>query len=546
MFGTLAPPSCKAGLPVVRTHRSYYCGTCQSLGAHFGHARRALLSHDAVFMAILVDALQEQAAPPSQCRCPMMPVAIRPTVAPTSVAMRYAAAMQMLLADQWLADRAVDGSRAAAVARPLVSRRPARVATAVLVELGVDLDALRDFELRQAAVEAEGRPHPLVAASPTAAVLAAVFETSTTLPGTNPRGRSPEARAELARLGAAVGTTIYLLDALEDLHDDARSGDFNACTDDDGDPCPQRIAAACRGLEESIAEAEAALGRIPLVRHRALLQAIVVGRLGARARRAIATARSQLESEARDALALWRTLPGSRRAMVRAMTALAFLWAWASSRLTMASGTGGTETDTETDTDTDGVSSTDTGTGTGGTSDGTSTGGDPTTGGSETDPPPDLDHDPWCDPCRPCTDATHDVLSGCGRECGSCFGACEGCGSQCSTCTKDCGNFCDGCGSCGNDCTNDCCGSGNALTGCCNGCGDGCRSCGDCGGACNGCGKDCGGCGKGCGDCGNACNGCGKGCGDCGGSCNGCGNSCDGCGQGCGQGCGGGGGACCH
>ena len=329
MFGTLAPPSCKAALPVVRTHRSYYCGTCQSLGTHFGQARRALLSHDAVFMAVLVDALQEHAAPPSRCRCPMMPVAIRPTVAPTSVAMRYAAAMQMLLADQWLADRAVDGSRAAAMARPLISRGPARTATSVLTELGVDLDALGDFELRQASVEATGRPHPVVAASPTAAVLAAVFETIAALPGTDRRIRGSDARAELARLGAAVGTTIYLLDALEDLHDDARSGDFNACTDEDGDPSPSRIAAACEHLERALEETERALQRLPLVRHRALLHAILVHRLATRARRAIATAQAQLASEARDALALWRTLPASRRAMVRALTALALVWAWA-------------------------------------------------------------------------------------------------------------------------------------------------------------------------------------------------------------------------
>lgn len=528
MFGTLAPPSCKAGLPVVRAHRSYYCGTCQSLGTHFGQARRALLSHDAVFMAILVDALQEHAAPPSQCRCPMMPIAIRPTVAPTSVAMRYAAAMQMLLADQWLADRAVDGSRAAAMARPLISRRPARVAASVLTELGVDLDALSDFELRQAAVEATGRPHPIVAASPTAAVLAAVFETIATLPGTDPRGRATRVRAELARLGAAVGTTIYLLDALEDLHDDARSGDFNACTDDDGDPCPQRIAAACIGLEDALEESAAALGCIPLVRHRALLEAIVVGRLGARARRAIATAREQLQADARDALALWRTLPVSRRAMVRAMTALAFAWAWVTTRVAQAATTG-TETDTDTDTEGDMTTATDTDTGT----DTGSTGSETSAGGGDTESVPDLDHDPWCDPCSPCTDAIHDLFLKCGEGCGSCFTACEGCGGQCSTCTTDCGNFCDGCGSCGHDCTNDCCGKGNVFSGCCSGCGDGCgKGCGDCGGACNGCGKGCNDCGNGCSGCGSSCDGCGQGCGNCG--------------QGCGQGCGGGGGACCH
>ncbi|MEM6993678.1 MAG: DUF5685 family protein [Myxococcota bacterium] len=536
MFGTLAPPRCGNALPVVRTHRSFYCGTFKSLGEHFGQARRALLSHDAVFIAVLVDALQTTPAPPSRCRCPMMPTAFRSTVAHDSVAMRYAASMQMLLADQWLADRAVDGETAARWARPLVSRRPAREAEATLVELGADLAAVKRFELRQAAIESTGRPLPAVAASPTAAVLAAVFETMADLPGTADGVDTAEARERLATLGAAVGTAIYLIDALEDLHDDVRSADFNACTDEDGAPCPDRVASACTLLRESFAEIDGALAGLPLARHRELLHAILHRQLGARGHKAMAAAHAQLTASAQAALAHWRTLTPTRRLMIRMMTAVALLWTWAMSRVTQAApARGGSDESSSSGSSSSSGGSSDSSGSTGGSGDEAATPPDLGSQGSGTGAGPEPDTDPSAVGCG---DPCGDLGSGCARPCNRCF---EGCGS----CFESGGDCFAGCGSCGTDCGScfgDC---GNGCSGCGNDCGNGCASCGDgCGDGCNGCS----GCGDGCSSCGDGCSTCGSDCGGCGNSCSGCGSGCSGCGSGCGQGCngcGGGGAACC-
>ena len=153
MFGTLKPSFAGLRCGARQDWQHFYCGTCQSLGDHFGLAYRGLLSHDAVFLALLVDGLGVSAAGPSRTRCPMLPVLHKATVSPDSVAMRYAAAIQLLLADQWLADRAVDGKAVARAARPLVERRSEQ-ARATLRELGSDLDALIGFEHIQAEVEA--------------------------------------------------------------------------------------------------------------------------------------------------------------------------------------------------------------------------------------------------------------------------------------------------------------------------------------------------------------------------------------------------------
>ena len=92
MFGTLKPHSC--GLACDRRHAyaTFYCGLCKGLGDHFGTATRALLTYDAVFLALVVDGLMVERAAPDTCRCPMLPLVHRPTVRPDSVAMRSSAA----------------------------------------------------------------------------------------------------------------------------------------------------------------------------------------------------------------------------------------------------------------------------------------------------------------------------------------------------------------------------------------------------------------------------------------------------------------------
>ena len=110
MFGTLKPRRCSLDEASQREHARFYCGLCKTLGSEFGQTLRVTLSNDAVFMALLADALLYKGAPQASYRCPMVPVSHRPAVAHDSPAMRYAGAVQILLGDQWLADRAMGAS----------------------------------------------------------------------------------------------------------------------------------------------------------------------------------------------------------------------------------------------------------------------------------------------------------------------------------------------------------------------------------------------------------------------------------------------------
>ena len=516
MFGTLRPPRC-GPLPVVQSYRQFYCGTCQGLGAHFGHARRGLLNHDAVFMAILADAVQAEPAPPSRCRCPMMPVVFRTTFAPDSVAMRYASAVQMLLADQWLADRGAEGQWHARVARPVFSARPARKAAEHLAALGVELPALRGFEGRQVSVE-RCAARPEVAAAPTAAVLAMAFEAVALLPGASHAFATSASRRGLAELGAAVGSAIYLLDALEDLDKDLRGGDFNPCVNEAGQLCVTRKQEAVDALETAISTAADLCQRLPWVRHGVLLRAVL----------------RRFTQRCRAARAKAPTRRVQTRGWGRASAMVSAAWAWGISWTAHAA----PGADLPPDLGTPDVGTPDVG---------SDAGSSDATGDLIDDPEPGCSA---CDGCgRQCNGGCDQCVGGCGRWLGDCMtgcGECARCPGECGLASLDCFGKCgQGCGDCTEACGGGCseCGTG-CSDGCgwgCDVCGDGCgdcgQGCGDCGNGCGDCGQGCGDCGNGCGDCGQGCNGCGQGCDGCGQGCNGCGQGCDGCGQGC-NGCG--------
>lgn len=542
MFGTLRPRLVVLDAPTRGAWQRLYCGTCQSLGEQFGHVQRGLLSHDAVFLAALVDGLQAQPAAPSRTRCPMLPIVHRATLAPSSVAMRYAASVQLLLADQWVADRASERPRLAALARPLL-RGSAEHARSELAALGSGLGELEHFELRQAAVEQRRGVGPAEAAEPTASALALVFERIAALPGSVlvDDAMREHARALLARLGRALGTLIYLVDALEDLERDLGERAFNPCTRRDllgrTHVEPARVREAEQLLAAALRELELVLPELPLARHRALLVNVLHVELAGRARRARAAAQRVVAhgprstwTRVRDVLLeFWRRRPVHQLGQALAASVMV-LWTVASATIAKAAPpkkvpkkkveqpepaeTSESESDSETGSETGTSSGEDTGSSSDSSS--TTSGDTPSETGDTPEPPaPELpDDEPGGSICfctewfRQLTFECCDGVCGNADACGSACGACGGCASQGGDCCSGCGGALGNCGQC------------NA-----------CNDCGNCG-ACNDCGK----CGNGCNDCGK----CGNGCGDCGK----CGNDCGNCGNCGGGGCGGGGGGC--
>lgn len=458
MFGLLRPSDRGLRCSQRQEFHRFYCGLCKGLDHHHGTVSRGLLSYDGVFVALVVDALVETPAPPSSCRCPLLPVVHRKTVAPDSVAMTYAASVQMLLFDQW----AADGGRS------LVRRFSlphAELAHARLGALGANLRALEGFDRVQSRVEREDAT-AIAAAAPTAEALRLVFASIASLPGAA-KDLSVDV---LGELGAAIGRTIYFVDALEDLEDDLRKGAFNPCLAGGrrDDRRVREVTRLLRGNAEGLAPL---LDALPLARHQHVLRDIL-GELRARATRAATATRTLAER------------PGSRlRALVIAMAV--FVWALlcAVPRAFAAA----PKRDA------------------GGPDAGLTDAGPPHGPGSRFSPELDAGLPELPPPASSTSDKTREDKASDGKSApassssskeGSKPGsakacdACPDCGNPCRTCGESCGDTCKPCRECGACCDkpDTCCD--RCCSGCCKPC-DGCKGCDGCGSCCNDCGKCC-------------------------------------------------------
>lgn len=344
MFGTLRPGLCHLSKEQGQAYRRMYCGTCKALGDHYGQLARPLLSFDIVLFASVIEALQAEPSQTGSCRCPLLPVVHRPTLTPDSTSMHVAAAVQVVLADQWLADQQQDGARAVGLLRPVLGMSErARKATDDLVALGFDVSAFTDLATRQHDIERQGRNFAR-AAEPTAAVLQSLFAQLPGLTGMAPdavtdtaeiidAGPTPRRLSldqSLAALGHNVGTAIYALDALEDLQDDLTAGQFNPCLDDHGRISRKHLAQVGDALETALDAMVRAVSIIPWRRHGVIVENVLCRQFHDRCVRALATARAQAEQ--------WLETPPVRRIWpVRALLALlgvvTGLWSFAARRV---------------------------------------------------------------------------------------------------------------------------------------------------------------------------------------------------------------------
>ncbi len=226
MYGYVRPERGELRVREYEQFRGVYCGLCHTLAARYGPALRFAVNYDFTFLAMLLAGPDE----PEPCarRCPYRPT--RKTVCPgPSPAMDAAADYTVVLAYWKLRDGAADGrffpalgSRLLAAAigpayRKAASRRPAFAR-----ETEQSLAALAALE--------SGKCASLDAAADTfARILAAAAESA----GDKPRPEAGDSAGDPPRVRAVrellyhLGRVVYVLDAADDLADDAAADAYN-------------------------------------------------------------------------------------------------------------------------------------------------------------------------------------------------------------------------------------------------------------------------------------------------------------------------------
>ncbi|WP_251019705.1 DUF5685 family protein [Streptomyces sp. ISL-11] len=212
---------------------AHLCGLCLALRGDHGQFARVATNYDGLVVSVLVEAQAQ--APRAEGAgawrrtagpCPLR--GMRTASVAQGEGARLAATVSLVLASAKMRDHVADGDGLLA-RRPVaaVARRVAatwdRAGARTGADLGFDTAVLIDAVGRQAGIEAlAGVGTPLLEITePTETATAAAFGHTAVLAG------RPANRAPLEEAGRLFGRLAHLLDAVEDLQEDADSGAWN-------------------------------------------------------------------------------------------------------------------------------------------------------------------------------------------------------------------------------------------------------------------------------------------------------------------------------
>ncbi|MFE0047084.1 DUF5685 family protein [Streptomyces albireticuli] len=231
MFGIIRP--CRHRLSeAMRTEwMAHLCGLCLALRGDHGQFARAATNYDGLVISVLVEAQSARADDAGSWRrtagpCPLRGMRTAPVARGEGA--RLAASVSLVLASAKMRDHVADGDgllarRPVAAAARRVAAKWDRAGARTGSDLGFDTAVLVDAVDRQAGIEAlAGVGTPLLdITEPTETATAAAFGHTAVLAG-RPGNKEP-----LEEAGRLFGRLAHLLDAVEDLEEDRRTGAWN-------------------------------------------------------------------------------------------------------------------------------------------------------------------------------------------------------------------------------------------------------------------------------------------------------------------------------
>ncbi|WP_211257265.1 DUF5685 family protein [Streptomyces megasporus] len=263
MFGIIRPCRHRLDEGTRAAWTAHLCGLCLALRGDHGQFARIATNYDGLVVSVLTEAqiergndgfdgLRRTAGP-----CPLR--GMRTASVARGEGARLAATVSLVLASAKVRDHVADGDGVLA-RRPMAAaaRRVAagwdRAGARTGAELGFDTTVLTEAVERQPSIEAAVGPGGslLAVTEPTETATAAAFAHTAVLAG------RPGNAAPLAEAGRFFGRLAHLLDAVEDLAADERSGAWNpiAVT---GTPLPEvrRLCDdAARGIRLALRDVE--------------------------------------------------------------------------------------------------------------------------------------------------------------------------------------------------------------------------------------------------------------------------------------------------
>ena len=229
MFGIIRPCRHRLSESLRTSWWAHLCGLCYALRDEHGQLARVATNYDGLIISALVEA-QAPAGEPRRTAGPCPMRAMRTASVSVGEGVRLAAAASLVLASAKVRDHVEDGDgafgrRPVAGAARLVAARWARQGGSSGRGVGFDTGVLLDAVRRQPAVEASAGPGDLLLVTePTETATAEAFAHTAVLAGAS-------ANVPLLReAGRLFGRVVHVVDAVEDLDEDTRSGVWNPLT----------------------------------------------------------------------------------------------------------------------------------------------------------------------------------------------------------------------------------------------------------------------------------------------------------------------------
>lgn len=232
MFGIIRPCRHRLSESLRTSWWAHLCGLCYALRDEHGQLARVATNYDGLIVSALVEAQAPGGAPRRTAGpCPLR--AMRTAEVSVGSGARLAAAASLVLASAKVRDHVEDGDgafgrRPVAGAARLVASRWARQGGSSGKGVGFDTGVLVDAVRRQPVVEAEAGPGDLLLVTePTETATAEAFAHTAVLAGV------PSNVPLLREVGRLFGRVVHIVDAVEDLDEDTKSGVWNPLTGTD-------------------------------------------------------------------------------------------------------------------------------------------------------------------------------------------------------------------------------------------------------------------------------------------------------------------------
>lgn len=216
MLGYVVPDKPELKIREFELYSGYYCGLCKSVKQRYGQLPRIVLNYDSVFLALVLGALSSNIENIKHERCPVHPLKKR-TVVYNEAAVDYAADMMLLLAYFNLKDDKRDEGGIKPAAGVILLKKTYKK----LMKSYPKKCIMIQGKLEELAALEEQKCASLdQAAEPFAKLMEEVFSAESL-------GYDSKTLELLGKIGYHTGKWIYLIDAYDDLAENAAKGSYN-------------------------------------------------------------------------------------------------------------------------------------------------------------------------------------------------------------------------------------------------------------------------------------------------------------------------------